>query len=70
MLHVMLLLRSMPLPSETCGHMRKKAVRFGNRLGDITSDIGRVSQGALLDAAMQLLSMCEVAVGDGSYGDS
>ena len=50
--------------------MRKKAVRFGNRLGDITSDIGRVSQGALLDAAMQLLSMCEVAVGDGSYGDS
>ena len=48
---------SEPFAVETCGYMGKEAVKFVNRLGDITAESGRITKGAFVRWAMQLLSV-------------
>ena len=51
----------MPFAVKTCGSMGKEAVKFVNRLGDIAaatlSESGRISKGAFVRWAMELLSV-------------
>ena len=46
-----------PFAVVTCGYMGKEAVKFVNRFGDITAESGRISKGAFVRSAMQLLSV-------------
>ena len=47
--------RFVPFAVETCGYISKEAVKFVNRLGDITAESGRIPKGAFVRCAMQLL---------------
>ena len=49
--------RFVPFAVETCGYMGKEAVKFVNRLRDIAAESGRISKGAFVRWAMQLLSV-------------
>ena len=46
-----------PFAAGKCGYMGKEAVRFVSRLGDITSESGRIPKGAYVHWEMQLLSV-------------
>ena len=49
--------RFVPFAVETCGYMRKEAVKFVTRLGDIAVESGRIPKGAFVHWAVQLLSV-------------
>ena len=49
--------RFVPFAVETCRYMGKQALKFMNRVGDISAESGRIPKGAFVRWAMQLLSV-------------